>query len=104
MHNDIKHTDKNSPTNTRDGMDGGVPMRAQVESDKPHQGPEDAADPHANNRGDYSNRMTGGESLISEVIPESERVPNGPTSRLVPQFPRAKEIGDEPGKKGGVSQ
>ena len=92
-------------TKKHDALDGGVPMAPQAENAPKRQGPEDAADMmDPNRRGDYSNRMAGGESLTSELIPENERVPGGPTSRLVPQFPRASEIGDAPGKKGGVDQ
>ncbi len=86
----------------RDTQDAGVPMRPQVESDKRPTGPEDAADMDANNRGEYADRMASGDSYVSELIPESERVEGGPLSRLVPQFPRAAQIGDAPGKKGGV--
>jgi len=90
-------------TKKHDTLDAGVPMAPQAENAPKRQGPEDAADMmDTNKRGDYSNRMASGESLTSEEIPASERVPGGPHSRLVPQFPRASEIGDAPGKKGGV--
>jgi len=101
MKNDNPQTDKTK----RDTQDAGVPMRAQVDSEpKKQTGPEDAADPTANNRGEYAGRMTSGDSYVSELIPEAERVVGGPISRLVPQFPRAAQIGEVPGKKGGVDQ
>jgi hypothetical protein len=92
-------------TKKHDALDGGVPMAPQAENaPKKQTGPEDAADPTANNRGQYADRMTSGDSYVSEEIPQAERVEGGPTSRLVPQFPRAQEIGVNPGKKGGVDQ
>jgi hypothetical protein len=95
----------NDKTDKKDALDGGVPMAPQAENAPKRTGPEDAADNDAFKRGDYANRMTGGESLTSELIPEAERIPGGPIARLVPQFPRAAEIGVNPaGKKGGVDQ
>jgi hypothetical protein len=92
MTQEIKHSDPNSPGTTKDANDLGVPMAPATPGAKPHQGPEDAADSNAGNRGDYS-KCTGapGEpmSYTGEVIPEDERTPGGPTTRMVPQFPRA---------------
>jgi hypothetical protein len=102
MHNTIPHTDPDSPGSTRDATDTGVPMAAAT-APRPT-GPEDAYDQNA--RGDYSNRVAVVDTSVhytSELIPESERVPGGPMSRLVAQSPNAAEIGDVPGK-GGVSQ
>ena len=98
----INHSDPHSPTHTRDTMDAGVPMQPTEPATPPQRAaPEDAFDPNA--RGDYSGRVDGGEHLVSEVIPEAERVPGGPISRLVPLRPRTAQIGDVPGKKGGVT-
>ena len=65
------------------------------------QGPEDALGKGAK-RGDYRDRILTNPHT-SEVIPEDEREENGPTSRIVPQAPRAEDIGDEAGEKGGVT-
>ena len=84
-----------------DPADLGVPM-LQGDPSEP-QGPEDAlgAGPK---RGDYTGRV--GNSLYhphtSEPIPADEREEGGPTIRVVAQRPRAEEIGDETGLKGGV--
>jgi hypothetical protein len=103
---------------TRDSMDAGVPMLPG--DPREPVGPEDAFGPGAK-RGDYSDRITSGPSLITETIPESERVAQAqkiadgsdgaltvgqalgdvPRTRLVDQASRATERGDEPGK-GGV--
>lgn len=87
---------------TRDDlMDAGVPMLAGDPAEPT--GPEDALGPGAK-RGDYTQRI-GSDSYhphTVEVIPEAERQPGGPVRRLVAQRPRAENIGDEPGKKGGV--
>ncbi len=100
MNNDIPHSDPNSPSNTKDGTDLGVPMRPQAPTDAQRQGPEDAADNNAGNRGDYSKRVLD-EGFTSEPIPESERVPGGPISRMVSQRPPAAP-GAEAGTTGGV--
>jgi hypothetical protein len=72
---------------TRDALDQGVPMRPGS-PDEPV-GPEDAADPGPK-RGDYRGRMGDEQQhFATEPIPEAERVPGGPTSRLVPQNPNA---------------
>ncbi len=74
-------------TTTKDALDAGVPMAPG----KPDEatGPEDAfgAEP---TRGDYSDRMDQGPHLVSEEIPENERVEGGPTSRLVEVSKRVK--------------
>jgi hypothetical protein len=92
-----------------DPLDLGVPMLAGSEDKKERQGPEDAlgAGPK---RGDYRDRI--GNSAYhphtSERIPDDELERDdegnvtGPRVRVVEQRPRAEEIGDEPGKKGGV--
>jgi hypothetical protein len=92
-----------------DPLDLGVPMLAGSEDKKERQGPEDAlgAGPK---RGDYRDRI-GGSSYhphTTEPIPDDELERDedgnvtGPRVRVVEQRPRAEEIGDEPGKKGGV--
>ncbi len=85
-----------------DATDTGVPM---LKGDgRERVGPEDAFGKGLK-RGDYANRLGnagGGGSFTSELIPEAERVPGGPISRLVRQDVGVAEIGDTPGKKGGV--
>lgn len=103
---------------TRDTMDAGVPMTPGSPNEPI--GPEDALGPGLK-RGDYSDRIQAGPSLITEVIPEDERRkmaekladPDGgltvdqamrevPSTRLVPADKAVGEVGDAPGK-GGVS-
>lgn len=84
-----------------DPLDLGVPM-LQGDPSEP-QGPEDAlgAGPK---RGDYTGRIGSAfyNPHTTEVIPADEREEDGPTVRVVAQRPRAEEIGDEKGVKGGV--
>ncbi len=74
-----------SVTTRDDASDLGVPMLAG-QSDEP-QGPEDALGPGPK-RGDYRNRLG-----------DSGYMPHAGSE---PQRPRAEEIGDEAGRKGGV--
>lgn len=74
----LEHTRGGSTT--RDALDQGAPM---TPGEGP-QGPEDALDPKGT-RGDYTGRLGVGQSYTSELIPEDERVPGGPTVRLVRQ-------------------
>ena len=92
-----------SPTNqppegvtTRDdALDAGVPM---VETSGPEPvGPEDALG-SGPKRGDYTNRI-GPDSYN----PHESVLQEDGTVKLVPQRPRAEEIGDTPGEKGGVT-
>jgi len=87
---------------TRDDLlDAGVPMLAG--DPKERTGPEDALGPGLK-RGDYTQRI-GPESYhphTVEEIPADEQTPGGPVRRLVAQRPRADQIGDDKGKKGGV--
>lgn len=79
------------PGFAHDPLDAGVPQ----EPGKQHQGPDDAFNPvdvkgetGGEPRADYTARVGAGTvHHTTEVIPESERVPGGPTSRLVPQVP-----------------
>lgn len=84
-----------------DPTDLGVPMLAGDPSEP--QGPEDAlgAGPK---RGDYTGRIGPAHyhPHTTERIPASEREEDGPTVRVVVQRPRAEDIGDEAGLKGGV--
>lgn len=104
---------------TRDGMDAGVPM-TPGQPDEPV-GPEDALGPGPK-RGDYRDRLNGGPSLVTELIPEADRLKEAetrakaskggltaaqalgdvPRTRLVRADEAVADIGDAPGK-GGVS-
>ena len=66
------------PEYARDPHDVGVPQ----EPGDPHPGPEDAL--ASSTRGDYSSRIDSGPHLVPELIPEADRVPGGPISRMVP--------------------
>jgi hypothetical protein len=90
-------------TTTRDdALDAGVPM-LQGDPSEPT-GPEDAlgAGPK---RGDYRDRLGDSSYQPHESVLNPDYDPDDPESPrtiLVPQRPRADEIGDEKGKKGGV--
>lgn len=93
--------------NRDDPLDVGVPMLPSEGNER--QGPEDALGVGPK-RGDYRNRI--GSSLYNptttERIPEDERETDddgnviGAHTRVVEQRPRAEDIGDEEGLKGGV--
>jgi hypothetical protein len=84
------------PGTTRDGNDLGVPM-APGRGDEP-QGPEDALG-LGPKRGDYRDRIG-----PQGYAPHGPRVDGAGNllAPLEPQRPRADELGDVPGKKGGV--
>lgn len=82
---DKKTEEAKTETVTRDAGDLGVPMLPG--SDKEPQGPEDALG-EGPKRGDYTDRL-GGSGYQ-------------PHQGSVPQAPRATDIGDVEGKKGGV--
>lgn len=85
---------------TRDDLlDQGVPM-LQGDPSEPV-GPEDAAG-EGPKRGDYRARIAPDGKEHYESVPIDDPEPGGPTARLVHQNPRADDIGDEAGLKGGV--
>jgi hypothetical protein len=92
----LEHT--NGGVTTRDAMDAGVAM-VQGSPDEPV-GPEDALGPDPT-RGDYSDRLVSGPSMVSEVIPEEERTPDGPLYRLVPQAGGVRVDAAAPGAQPG---
>lgn len=97
----LTHTDESAPTTTRDdALDLGVPM-LPGSPDEPT-GPEDALGTGPK-RGDYTGRLGYSDyhPTTSERIPGAK--PGEPHTRIVAQRPNAEDIGDEPGKKGGVS-
>lgn len=81
----VEIPDGHSATTRDDALDLGVPM-LPGSPDEP-QGPEDALGPGPK-RGDYRDRL-GGDGYH-------------PHEGAVPQRPRADEIGDDEGRKGGV--
>lgn len=116
---ELEHT--RGGATTRDSMDAGVPM-TPGSANEPI-GPEDALGPGPK-RGDYRDRLNGGPSMVTRVIPEDERrkraeavvkaapkdsgmtlelaLGDVPRTELVPAGDEAGNIGDAPGK-GGVS-
>ena len=99
--NDELEHSQGGVTTRNDALDAGVPM-LPGSPDEP-QGPEDALG-IGPKRGDYTGRIgpSGYEPHQAVPIPPEERKPNGPTARLEAQRPRAEDIGDEPGEKGGT--
>lgn len=114
---ELEHTEGGATT--RDPMDAGVPM-TPGQPDEPV-GPEDALGPGPK-RGDYSDRITSGPHMVTEVIPDEERrkeaariakgskgslteaqaLADVPATRLVPADQAVGDVGDAAGK-GGVS-
>lgn len=87
-------------TTRDDALDAGVPM-LPGDPDEPV-GPEDAFGVGPK-RGDYRERLTHvGGALPHVSVPIPNAKPGEPQSRLEPQIPRAENIGDEKGRKGGV--
>jgi hypothetical protein len=87
-------------TTTRDdATDVGVPM-LPGSPDEPV-GPEDALG-EGPTRGDYRDRIGGPDYHPHEAVANPDAEDGEPAVKVVPQRPRAEEIGDVPGKKGGV--
>lgn len=84
-------------TTRDDATDLGVPM-LPGSPDEP-QGPEDALGVGPT-RGDYRNRIVG---EPHEVVPIPDAAPGERSARVEAQRLRANDIGDVPGKKGGVN-
>ena len=96
-----EHKNSRKTADRGDALDVGVPMLPSDGNER--QGPEDALG-LGPKRGDYRNRI-GNSAYIpttTERIPPAEREEGGPHTRVVYQRPRAEDIGDEKGKKGGV--
>jgi hypothetical protein len=97
----LEHT-QGGVTTRDDALDAGVPMLAGDPSERT--GPEDALGPGPK-RGDYTDRIGDSSYQPHESVPNPDYDPDdpsSPTTILVPQRPRADEIGDVKGKKGGV--
>ena len=88
-------------TTRDDANDLGVPM-LQGDPSEPV-GPEDALG-EGPTRGDYRTRLGYTHVTIPhEALPVADPKEGGPTVALVQQGPRLEEIGEVPGKKGGVN-
>jgi hypothetical protein len=97
----LEHT-QGGVTTRDDAHDLGVPM-LPGEPDEPV-GPEDALG-EGPKRGDYTDRLGDSSYQPHETIVNPDHDPSDPESPatiVVPQRPRAQEIGDVAGKKGGV--
>lgn len=94
----LKHT-QGGVTTRDDATDVGVPMLAGS-PDEPV-GPEDALGVGPK-RGDYTGRIGPENYHPHEVVAVPDAKEGEPTARVVAQRPRAADIGDEAGKKGGV--
>lgn len=95
----LEHSEGGETTRA-DALDLGAKMLPGDPSEPA--GPEDALGPGPK-RGDYRN-LIGDSSYqphTTEIIPDAK--PGEPQYRLVPQKPRAENIGDVPGRKGGVT-
>ena len=94
----LEHT-KGGTTTRDDALDMGVPM-LPGSPDEPA-GPEDALG-EGPKRGDYSQRIGPADYHPHETVPV-EGEDGVPAAKIVAQRPRAEEIGDEAGAKGGVT-
>jgi hypothetical protein len=86
-------------TTREDALDAGVPMLPGDRSER--QGPEDALG-RGPKRGDYTQRVGPSDYHPHQSVPVENPEPDGPTARLEAQRPRAEDIGDAKGLKGGV--
>lgn len=94
----LKHSA--SGVTTRDDVtDMGVPMLPGDPSER--QGPEDALG-SGPKRGDYRGRIGDSNYQPHEIVPVEDAKPGEPTVRVEAQRPRAADIGEVKGKKGGV--
>jgi hypothetical protein len=96
----LEHT-AGGRTTRDDPLDAGVPM-LPGSPDEP-QGPEDALG-IGPKRGDYTGRVGPSNYQPHQAvpIPAKEQTEGGPNARLEAQAPRAEDIGDDPGVKGGT--
>lgn len=94
----LEHTEGGTTTRD-DATDVGVPMLAGS-PDEPV-GPEDALGPGPK-RGDYRDRLGGAGYYPTETVAIPDAKPGEAQARVEAQRPRANDIGDVAGKKGGV--
>ncbi len=98
--NDKLEHSQGGVTTRDDATDLGVPMLPGDPSEP--QGPEDALGPGPK-RGDYRGRIGPSDYQPHHTVPVPDAKPGEPTARVEAQRPLAEEIGDEKGKKGGVT-
>lgn len=94
----LEHTEGGTTTRA-DATDLGVPMLPGSPNEP--QGPEDALGPGPK-RGDYTGRIGDSNYHPHQTVAVTDAKPGEPTARIEAQRPRAEEIGDVEGKKGGV--
>lgn len=96
----LKHT-RGGTTTRDDATDLGVPMLAGAANEPV--GPEDALGVGPT-RGDYRERVgpTGYHPYEAVSVPDADTAAGEPAVRLEAQRPRANDIGEVAGKKGGV--
>lgn len=94
----LEHS-KGGTTTRDDALDLGVPMLPGSPNEP--QGPEDALGPGPK-RGDYSQRVGPQDYHPHITVPVENPEPGEATVKVVPQRPFASEVGEVPGKKGGV--
>lgn len=94
----LEHVDGGTTTRD-DALDAGVPMLPGDGSEP--QGPEDALG-IGPKRGDYRERIGPSGYQPHQSVPVPDAKPGEATARLEAQRPRADDIGDEPGVKGGT--
>jgi hypothetical protein len=95
----LKHS-AGGTTTRDDSTDVGVPMK-QGDPSEP-QGPEDALG-RGPKRGDYRTRIGPDSYHPHEVVAVDNPEPGKPIARVEAQRPRADEIGEEKGVKGGTA-
>ncbi len=98
MAKELKHS-QGGVTTRDDATDMGVPMLPGDPSEPV--GPEDALGVGAK-RGDYRGRIGPENYQPHEVVAVENPKPGQPTVMVKAQRPRAADIGDEKGRKGGV--
>ncbi len=94
----LKHSE-GGVTTRDDATDVGVPMLQGDASER--QGPEDALGVGPK-RGDYRERLARRDTAPHETRPARDAKPGEPTAVSEAQAPRAEDIGDAKGQKGGV--
>lgn len=94
----LKHS-RGGATTRDDATDLGVPMLPGDASER--QGPEDALG-LGPKRGDYRGRIGSSAYHPHEIVPVEDAKPGEPNVRVQAQRPRAEDIGEVKGKKGGV--
>ena len=96
--NQVEHS-QGGVTTKHDATDLGVPM-LPGSPDEPV-GPEDALG-SGPKRGDYSKRVGDSSYNPTEVVPVPGAKPGEPQVQVKDQRPRASDVGEEAGLKGGV--